>query len=154
MAYGKTKYRPRRESLAAGKKSRSIWARGLRTAQRYAHELDLPVRRPSGHRSGSVIASKRDLNSWVRSSATGQECFNRDTRTILAYLSAELAKGPHQRALQKAMIRTLRKELRKRTSRIQEDIAELRRQLNDATKRQNSHRLGCSQDWPSHARTS
>ncbi len=39
--------------------------KGVRTVQRYEHDLGLPVRRPAGHSSGSVVALKSELEAWV-----------------------------------------------------------------------------------------
>ena len=42
--------------------------KGVRTVQRYERELGLPVRRPSGKITGSVIATKAELDAWVAAS--------------------------------------------------------------------------------------
>lgn len=42
--------------------------KGVRTVQRYERELGLPVRRPAGKSSGSVIAKKAELDGWVGAS--------------------------------------------------------------------------------------
>src|SRR5215469_5123036 len=42
--------------------------KGVRTVQRYERELRLPVRRPAGKSTGSVIATKAELDAWVRAS--------------------------------------------------------------------------------------
>lgn len=38
---------------------------GVRTVQRYEREHGLPVRRPAGKTTGSVIATKAELDGWV-----------------------------------------------------------------------------------------
>lgn len=38
---------------------------GVRTAQRYEREMELPVRRPAGKFQGEVIATKAELDAWV-----------------------------------------------------------------------------------------
>lgn len=42
--------------------------KGVRTVQRYERELGLPIRRPSGRDSGSVIATKVELDAWIAAS--------------------------------------------------------------------------------------
>jgi len=37
----------------------------VRTVQRYERELGLPIRRPAGNLTGSVIATKAELDGWV-----------------------------------------------------------------------------------------
>lgn len=40
--------------------------KGVRTVQRYETDLALPVRRPAGKTWGSVIATKAELDAWVK----------------------------------------------------------------------------------------
>jgi len=108
--------------------------KGVRTVQRYERELGLPVRRPSGNRSGSVVATKPDLDSWLRSSATGQESLIRNTVTIQAYLSSEMAKGRRDRADLQAQMRELRKELETSVRRLRKSILNLRQHLKENRK--------------------
>jgi hypothetical protein len=129
---------PPEEILSGWKDIARYLGKGVRTVQRYAHELGLPVRWVSGHHKGAVIARKSDLDSWISSSATAQESFNKETRAILAYLSAELAKGPRQRELQDAVTAALRAELKTDVRNIQKSLAKLQRRVNDFQKRQDS----------------
>jgi len=39
--------------------------KGVRTIQRYERELGLPIHRPNGKSSGSVIATKAELDGWL-----------------------------------------------------------------------------------------
>ena len=39
--------------------------RGVRTVQRYEHDLGLPVRRSMSKSRGSAIATKEELDAWV-----------------------------------------------------------------------------------------
>jgi hypothetical protein len=129
---------PPEEILSGWKDIARYLGKGVRTVQRYAHELGLPVRWVSGHHRGAVIARKSDLDSWISSSATAQESFNKETRAILAYLSAELAKGPRQRELQDAVTAALRAELTTDVRNIRKSIAKLQLQVNDFKRRQDS----------------
>ena len=42
--------------------------KGVRTVQRYERALGLPVRRPAGATTGSVVATKAELDAWVAAS--------------------------------------------------------------------------------------
>ena len=80
----KPKIDPHDEMLSGWKDIATHMGKGVRTVQRYERELGLPVRRVSGHPTSAVIATKSDLDSWVRSSATVQESINRSQKAINA----------------------------------------------------------------------
>ncbi|HEV2402019.1 MAG TPA: hypothetical protein VGS27_34125 [Candidatus Sulfotelmatobacter sp.] len=40
--------------------------KGIRTVQRYELHCGLPVRRPSGHAQGAVVATPAEIDIWVR----------------------------------------------------------------------------------------
>jgi hypothetical protein len=42
--------------------------KGVRTVQRYEHDMRLPVRRPGGKPCGSVIATVAEIAAWVTAS--------------------------------------------------------------------------------------
>src|SRR5215471_18609751 len=46
--------------------------KGVRTVQRYERELRLPVRRPAGKSTGSVVATKAELDAWVMASPVAE----------------------------------------------------------------------------------
>jgi hypothetical protein len=75
---------PHDEMLCGWKDIANYMGKGVRTVQRYERDLGLPVRRLSGQKIGAVIATKSDLDSWVRSSATAQELINRSQKAINA----------------------------------------------------------------------
>jgi septal ring factor EnvC (AmiA/AmiB activator) len=111
--------------------------KGLRTVQRYERELGLPVRRPSGHRTGAVMAVKSELDAWVKSLPTDQEPFDANQRQH-AYLTSELAKRLKERARLRAQMVALRKELKANIRMVHESIAKVRQQLNETRKLQDS----------------
>lgn len=53
--------------LSGWKEIANYFGKGVRTVQRYEHTLSLPVRRPAGKSSGSVLARKSELDRWVQS---------------------------------------------------------------------------------------
>lgn len=54
--------------LCGWKEIATYLGKGVRTVQRYERDFGLPVRRPAGKDSGSVIATKRELDAWVTAS--------------------------------------------------------------------------------------
>ena len=147
---------PHDEMLSGWKNIANYMGMGVRTVQRYERDLGLPVRRVSGHPLGAVIATKSDLDSWVRSSATVQESINRaqkalnvaqesrnvaqesrnvaqdsfgkETRRIADYLVSEIAKG---RTELLAQMTDLREELRMSVFRVRENLLKLSQQVNE-----------------------
>lgn len=58
----------RQEFLSGWKEIATYLGKGVRTVQRYERELGLPVRRPAGRTTGSVLATKAELDAWVTAS--------------------------------------------------------------------------------------
>ena len=59
------KTRGRLEILTGWKEIASYLRMGVRSVQRYERELSLPIHRLNGKSTGSVIATKAELDSWV-----------------------------------------------------------------------------------------
>ena|SRR5215469_5538207 len=60
----------RLEILSGWKDIANYLRKGVRTAQRYERELRLPIHRPNRRSAGSVIATKAELDGWVRATPT------------------------------------------------------------------------------------
>jgi hypothetical protein len=56
------------EILNGWKEIANYLGKGVRTVQRYERKLGLPVRRPAGRSSGSVIATRAEINAWIGAS--------------------------------------------------------------------------------------
>jgi hypothetical protein len=54
--------------LSGWKDIASYLGKGVRTVQRYEREFALPVRRPAGKSTGSVVATTAELDAWVSAS--------------------------------------------------------------------------------------
>ncbi len=54
--------------LAGWKDIASYLGKGVRTVQRYEHEMGLPVRRPAAKSRAAVVATKAELDAWVAAS--------------------------------------------------------------------------------------
>lgn len=149
---GQQKGADKREILSGWKDIANHLGRGVRTVQRYERELGLPVRRLSGNAKVAVVATKPDLDSWVRSSPTEQESlnaeqkslnaeqksfdvvqesFNNDTRITQDRLVSEVARGLLGVAAFRTEIAELRKELRMAICNFRESILKLGQQLNE-----------------------
>jgi len=64
MAHGQSK--AGFQILSGWKDIASYLGKGVRTIQRYERELHLPIHRPAGKRSASVIAVKAELDRWIK----------------------------------------------------------------------------------------
>jgi len=56
------------EIISGWKDIANYLQKGVRTVQRYEREIGLPVRRPAGKSTGSVMATKAELDGWVAAS--------------------------------------------------------------------------------------
>jgi hypothetical protein len=61
------------EVLNSWKEIAAYLGRGVRTVQRWEHDLALPVRRPRGKDRSAVIALKSDLDKWLQDTPLGPE---------------------------------------------------------------------------------
>jgi hypothetical protein len=55
---------------------------GVRTAQRWERELDLPIHRPRGKFRGSVLAVASELDAWVKTRPTSDMRLNLTAPTL------------------------------------------------------------------------
>lgn len=56
--------------LGSWKEIAQYLGKGVRTVQRWEHELKLPVHRPSGASKGVVIAFPQELENWAKHQVT------------------------------------------------------------------------------------
>ena len=124
------------EILSGWKEIARYLGRGVRTVQRYEHELGLPTRRISGHRSGSVLATKSDLDSWVNSRPTMQSSDTQQTAQI--HLRSALENSLREQSRRHSEMLTLRKELKENIREVRESILKLREELQEMRERQNA----------------
>jgi hypothetical protein len=60
----------RLEIFSGWKEIANYLGKGIRTVQRYELKLGLPIHRPNGRSIGSVIATKAELDGWVKAAPT------------------------------------------------------------------------------------
>ena len=58
--------------LNSWKEIANYLGRGVRTVQRWEHDLQLPVRRPRGKDRSAVLAMTDELDAWLHSAPTNQ----------------------------------------------------------------------------------
>jgi hypothetical protein len=58
--------------LNSWKEIAAYLGRGVRTVQRYEHDLRLPVRRPRGTSRSAVIALTDELDAWLRTTPSSE----------------------------------------------------------------------------------
>lgn len=124
------------EMLSGWKEIAGYLGRGVRTVQRYEHELGLPTKRISGHRSGSVLATKSDLDSWVNSRPIVQSSDTQQTAQV--NLGSTLENSLRERSRLHSEMMTLREELKENIREIRHDILRLRKELQEMRERQDA----------------
>jgi hypothetical protein len=112
--------------------------KGVRTLQRYEHDLSLPVRRLSRNRGGSVMAAKSDLDNWLKLAPTLRESLNSTKQSLQENLRLQIAQGTREQAQLRTQMTALREELKMSVRRVHESISRLRHQLNETRRRQDS----------------
>jgi hypothetical protein len=119
----------RPQFLSGWKEIAAYLGKGVRTTQRYERDSGLPVRRPAGKPSGSVIATKAELDGWVKASPI---------REIFHLRNPEPERAAQTRALQRRMMEmeqlrkqmiALRSEVRKSVDLLHNSIHELQHTL-------------------------
>ena len=109
--------------LSGWKEIAAYLRKGVRTVQRYERHMGLPVRRPAGKVQGSVLATRAELDAWVRTQPF-REAFQleRPTPIISTPAFSALKKGvANMRRLQKEMLE-LREELRASVETLQSSL--------------------------------
>ena len=94
----------RLEILNGWKEIANYVGKGIRTVQRYERELGLPVRRNAGKSTGSVIATKAEIDAWISARPLREEL----RRPLSAMDNAEMLKRLGQRV---AEMQRLNKEM-------------------------------------------
>jgi hypothetical protein len=102
----------RSQFLSGWKEIANYLGKGVRTVQRYERELGLPVRRPAGKATGSVVATKPELDAWVAASPI-REAFQLSTGTKASTGAAEsIREGLGEMARLREQMLGLRNDLR------------------------------------------
>jgi hypothetical protein len=109
--------------LSGWKEIANYLGKGVRTVQRYEHELGFPVRRPAGKSHAAVIATKAEVDARVAASPIREQF--RLSRAQADYQRVslnDLAKRIEQMSALREQMAALRIELKASVSSLQKSI--------------------------------
>ena len=109
--------------LSGWKEIANYLGKGVRTVQRYERELGLPVRRPAGKTTGSVVATKAELDAWVIASPI-REAFRltHPENRVTTGMAASIKTGIAEMMRLREQMTTLRNEVRTSVQLLRESL--------------------------------
>lgn len=116
--------------LSGWKEIASYLRKGVRTAQRYERQLGLPVRRPAGKASGSVIATKAELDGWVKASPIREIFHLGNSQPESSSQTRALKNGMSEMVQLRDQMLALRHDLRRSVDLLHNNVSELLDTLN------------------------
>jgi hypothetical protein len=131
--------RPRKtepQFLSGWKEIANYLDKGVRTVQRYERQLGLPVRRPAGNPWGSVVATRAELDAWVKASPI-REVFRLSTKNIPTEFTASA--DDIKRGLAKMM--RLRDQMLALRAEVRDSVQSLRKSVHDMQGELNQYRF-------------
>ena len=121
-----------RQFLSGWKEIAGHLGKGVRTVQRYERWSGLPVRRPAGKPSGgAVIATKVELDGWVKASLIREAFRLRDLQPEYTSPAQAINRGISEMKRLREQMFDLRNEVKGTLRTLELNIYELRRELND-----------------------
>jgi hypothetical protein len=128
--------RPRKtdsqQFLSGWKEIANYLGKGVRTVQRYEMQLQLPVRRPAGKAWGSVVATKAELDAWIKASPI-REVFRlsiKSTQNEHAGPGDDIKRGLATMMQLRDQMLALRNEVRQSVRTLRNSVYELQGELN------------------------
>jgi len=128
--------RPRKNQpaqfLSGWKEIANYLGKGVRTVQRYEHQMGLPVRRPAAKPRGSVVATLAELDGWVSASPI-RDAFQLSTNDSDRHydsLSRDIRRGLEEMAKLRDQMFELRAEVRHSVQTLRNSVHELQGELN------------------------
>jgi hypothetical protein len=112
--------------LNSWKEIASYLGRGVRTVQRYEHELQLPVRRVGGKSRRSVVALSQDLDTWLRHATIQKDDEVESLAAKHVSITADSVADLHKLRLRCAQ---LRDEHAKAVATLRQNLAEMVREI-------------------------
>jgi hypothetical protein len=102
----------RPQFLSGWKDIANYLGKGVRTVQRYERELGLPVRRPAGKATGSVVATRAELDAWIAASPIREAFQLTKVETHATGMTQSIHKGVAEMTRLREQMVSLRNELR------------------------------------------
>jgi len=116
--------------LSGWKEIANYLGKGVRTVQRYEGLLGLPVRRPAGRPSGSVIATRAELDGWVQASPIRKEFRLRSAMDLSASHRSAIEQNLSEMVRLRNQTFELRSEVLKSLELLRNNVYELMGGLN------------------------
>jgi hypothetical protein len=118
--------------ILSGWKEIAIYlGKGVRTVQRYERLHGLPVRRPAGKPSGSVVATKAEIDGWVDASPVREALWLSRPATRSAYATwSDLKSNAEEMKKLAKQMEDLRMELKSSVRLLRMSIREVQGGLN------------------------
>lgn len=137
---GSGKITERTQFLSGWKEIGNYLGKGVRTVQRYERELGLPVRRPAGKTTGSVLATKAELDAWVTASPIRDQFkLGAQEGSYATAMTTSIKTGVAEMVRLRSQMTELRNELRISVQLLRDSLFELHGDLH-AEKKSNAPR--------------
>jgi hypothetical protein len=117
--------------LSGWKEIANYLRKSTRTVQRYEHQIGLPVRRPVRKPRGAVIATKAELDGWVKASPI-REVFGLPGRNVKEQFRSSTISLKHAVAEMTALrdqMHELRADMRRSLHVLRESVFDLQEEL-------------------------
>lgn len=129
----------RPQFLSGWKEIANYLGKGVRTVQRYERDLGLPVRRPAAKDRGSVVATKDEIEAWVKASPIRDAFRLTRVETQPRADTATLKRGLATMSTLRDQMLYLRSELRDSVQRLEQSLIALQKDLNVSLARESQH---------------
>lgn len=115
--------------LSGWKEIANYLRKGVRTVQRYERMFGLPVRRPAGKPWGSVIATKAELDAWVKATPFHDEFPLKDPQPEYVSQARDIRKGLAEMLVLRDQMFALRAEVKKSVETLANSLGVLQTEL-------------------------
>lgn len=111
--------------LSGWKEIANYLGKGVRTVQRYERMFGLPVRRPAGKPWGSVLATKAELDGWVKATPIREEFPLRDSQAEYATQAHDIRRGLAEMMRLRGQMNALRADVKKSVETLKGSVGAL-----------------------------
>lgn len=128
----------RSQFLSGWKEIANYLGKGVRTVQRYERQMGLPVRRPAGKPWGSVVATKAELDGWVKASPIREVFRLRNPRLEYPSAAGAITNGVGEMVQLRQQMLALRSDLKHSLQSLQNVVFKLQEGLNQGAWKESS----------------